>query len=691
MRLSKDPMFACCIMFPTDRELAAGTSDIDLGDIAEDSFQGFPLRCARVVRLDRDPGRIAADLASCGFNAAHIVGFCGSNFTAADIRSPRFVALTRALHDRKMSVGVCIPFADTVDNALTRADPRMHQLLHDGKRPYVRFDPGLSRPPYPTYIIDYGCAAFVRFARGLVEAARDAGLDYIDYAEPDYWPAENNGYGEYLAAAWWKATGSPLPFPSTLRHRLFMEDYHVASMKKISAHAHRHGLADHMTASPLAHVPYLICQNYGKYASTGITELSSTYHFLFGLGWKEKLARRYGIDCAAHRISSLGCMETRSMRGWEERHATYLVPGQSLPALTYANALDQQMLLHNMDVVFWEYPSIQHNYYETTDPVLPSEEAWQALRAVFSEKSARYMSLPAAFHAAVPDPEALIFFSKRGVYADPAEDRATPCAYAAALRLMRVAVQPLFLYAEHMAPLASRKYHPRILLVDEHHPVPPDGWKRIDAWLARGSRVVVYGGAAGLDWETGSPLPAFAGGFRRLFGVKAGPPHGRFAEDLCPLDVMIPEALKPAAFSPGPGAVVIARAAGRPFATMKKAGDGSLAVYVGMPLCELPGGFIAQLCARLLDRAGGRKVTIDSPLDVEHCLYRSPGLSYLAVKNHSNETRTTRFEVATGWKPSRITELITGASVRVDGFRAGRTAFADAPDPNSVRIYELAR
>jgi hypothetical protein len=691
VRLSKDPVFACVIMVPTDRELAWGTSDIHLGGIPEDSFQGFPLRAARVVRRRRDPRLVASDLAACGFNTALLVGFCGSNFTPGDLRSPRFLALTRALKTQGFAVGVCIPFADTVDNQLTRADPRMHQRRWDGKEPFVRFDPDLERPPCPIFIIDFGCAPFVQFARELIDAACDAGMDFIDFAEPDYWPTEENGHGLYLEAAWRAATGLPLPHPGTLRHRLFMEDYHLAAMKEISAHAHRRGLQDHLTASPLGHLPYHVCQNYGKYASTSITELSSTYHYLYGLGWKERLSRSYGIDCTEHRVSSLGCMEVRSMRRWEERHATYLVPGQSLPATTYANALDQQMFLHNMDVIFWEYPSIRRNYYESTDPWAPPGKAWLALRRLFSQKSRAYLSLPPAFHSAVPAPEALVFYSKRGVYVRPSTDEATPCAYAASLRLMKGGIQPLFLYAEDLAPLETRGYSPRILLVDEHNPVPPGGWKRIAAWLARGSRVVIYGGSPGREWASGSPRSAFDAEFSTLFGVRAGSPRGRAREDLCPVTFPLPPGIRGRAFVPGPRTTIIARAGGRALVSSRSLPEGSRAVYVALPLCELPTTSLAVFCAWLLSESGGRSVTVESPLDIEHCLYRSPGATWLSVKNHSVESRTTRFTVAAGFRPTSVRELLRGEPLRLAARSRGSVTFEDMPGPNSVSIYEIAR
>ncbi|HET6487260.1 MAG TPA: hypothetical protein VFH83_12610, partial [Spirochaetia bacterium] len=571
MTLARDPMFCCVIMYPTDRELAMGLSDIHLGSFSEKSFQGFPLRAAKVVRQDRPAAQIAADLASCGFTAALLVGFCGSNFTPEDIRSARFVRLTKALAARGMTVGVCIPFADTVDNQLTRADPRMHQLRHDGKRPYIRFDPEITRPPYALYTIDYGSESFIRFAQEIVLAARDAGMSFIDFAEPDYWPTEGNGYGSYLEEAWRKRYKEPLPYPSDPRHRLFMEDYHLESLRRITAFAHEHGIRTHLTASPLGHAPYHICQNYGKYSTTEITELSSTYHHTYGLAWRDRIQRRYGVRFGDHRLSTIGCLEARGMRGWDERHATYLVPGQSLPAETCANALDQQMFLHNMDVVFWEYPSIRTNYYETDDPWFTGEKAWHALRDLFRQRSEQYRALPATFHRAHHFPEALVYFSKRGVYAEEAEDRTTPCAYATALKLQSENVLPAFLFAERLAPLESTRHEARLLLMDEHHPVSMQGWTRIRRWLGRGRRVVVYGGEPGWRWEMDGPRKGFAPEMERLFGVQKGGtliPGGRVVP-APPLDPL-PQGMQRVEVSARRGVRTLQSADGRPFVYLKR-------------------------------------------------------------------------------------------------------------------------
>ena len=78
-------------------------------------------------------------------------------------------------------------------------------------------------------------------------------------------------------------------------------------------------------------------------------------------------------------------------------------------------------------------------------------------------------------------------------------------------------------------------------------------------------------------------------------------------------------------------------------------------------------------------------------MDVEHCLYRGPGRKWLAVKNHSVESRTSRFTVATGFRPGSIRELLSDAPIDLEGFAGGCATFALMPEPNSVRIYELGR
>ena len=65
------------------------------------------------------------------------------------------------------------------------------------------------------------------------------------------------------------------------------------------------------------------------------------------------------------------------------------------------------MFLQNMDLIFWEYPSIKENYYETAETWISSRKAWPELKAMFKEKAEKYRSLPADFHRANPVPEAL--------------------------------------------------------------------------------------------------------------------------------------------------------------------------------------------------------------------------------------------------------------------------------------------
>lgn len=690
MTLGKDPMFACCIMYPTDRELEVGITDIHLGAFAEDGFQGFPLRAARIVRRHRPAAVIADDLVACGFNTVFLVGFCGSNFTPRDLRSPRFVELTRELHARRMTVGVCIPFADTVDNALTRSDPDMYQRRHDGKRTFIRFDAALEEPPYPLYNIDYGCERFIAFAMQLVVAARDAGMDFIDYAEPDYWPTEENGYGGHLAEAWRARYGRPLPYPSTPEHRFFMEDYHIDALRRISAFAHEQGLGDHLTASPMGHVTRLIGQNYGKYSTTAITELSSTYHPEYGRGWAVLLRERYGITGSGHRVSSLGCLETRAMRDDRERHATYLVPGQSLPPETCAEAVDQQMYLHNMDLVFWDYPSLRENYYETTEPWFGGDEAWVRLSALLRAKAERYRALPSRYHHATPRPEALVLYSKRGVHAEPAEDAATPCVYATALKLQAEQVLPGFLFPEHLEPLSDDRGDARVLLVDQHQPTSPDTWAGVRAWLRKGSRAVVYGGAPGWRWDLGGRHRVFPAEVERLFGVQRGrAPRSAKATKESPWGLPPPVRSEIQGVVPSAAAKVVAWSAGRPFVTLKRLPGGSLAVYIAAALCELPQVYLARMTAWLLDTVGGRRLTVESPVDLETRLYEGEGSWFVALKNHSAEQRTARFAVATRNAPTRVEELMEAGPTLSFEHRDGWTIFRDAPPPSAVRIYEI--
>lgn len=691
MRISKGPVFGCCLMYPTDRELEIGTTDVDLSLFAEDSFQGFAMRAAKVTRRHRPAGKIADDLMACGFNVALIVGFCGSNFRPEDIRSNRFVELVRECKRRGIDVGVCIPFADTVDNYLTRQDPKMHQLTRDGKRPYVRFDPAIEKPPCPIYIIDYGCEKFIQFAREIVLAAKDAGMSFIDYAEPDYWPTENNGYGAYLAEAYHKKYGRPLPYPSNLQHRQFMEDYYIGSLKRISEFAHRHGIMDHLTASPMGHSPYHICQNYGKYSTTAITQLSSTYHPGYGFTWRDRIRRRYDVNSPGHRFSSIACFEVRYMRGWGERHATYLVPGQSLPVGTYANALDQQMFLQNMDIFFWEYPSIRENYYETAEKWISSRKAWPELKAMFKAKSEKYRLLPSSFHGASPVPAALVYYSKRSVYMDPRKDRSTPCAYATALKLQGEHLHPGFLYPEYLHPLENRKYQANMLLIDEHQSVSEEVWGRIRRWLAKGSRVVIYGGRPGREWDTGREQRRFSPEMERLFGIRWAK-CGRNLRMLTPrpLNLCLPSVMAGLDVRPAGNTQVLMCVREKPFVTIRSFARQSFAVYIAGPICELPATFLSELCSWLLHRAGKKTITVSGPLDVETCLFRNGTTFYLTVKNHSGEKRCMKFGVGNGRKPKRITELMTGTSVQEFSYSEGRTAFADVPDANSVRIYEVA-
>src|SRR5204862_5599041 len=136
--------------------------------------------------------------------------------------------------------------ADTYDNRLSRQFPHIRQRTFDGKHPYVGWDALNGHPN-----IDYGSDEFITFARESIDALRELGVRAIEFAEPDHYPLDDNGYGESLSRAWTAANGTPPPHPTTVEHRTFMEDRHLAGIRAISDYAHTRGMVDHLTERPL--------------------------------------------------------------------------------------------------------------------------------------------------------------------------------------------------------------------------------------------------------------------------------------------------------------------------------------------------------------------------------------------------------------------------------------------------------
>jgi len=309
---------------------------------------------------------------------------------------------------------------------------------------------------------------------------------------------------------------------------------------------------------------------------------------------------------------------------------------------------------------------------------------------MFKSKVEKYMSLPADYHRAIPVPEALVYYSKRGVYASPKTDKTTPCAYATVLKLQAENIPVGFLYPEYMEPLAGRKYDANMLLIDEHHPVSKGGWRDIRKWLAKGGRVVIYGGKPGCDWDTAAEQKKFPKEMEQLFGVKLAKCGRHFRKiDPSPIDKPLPSVMSGLDVTPMGNATVLKLAGGKPFVTINETGRKSLAVYVAAPICELPVAFLSRLCTWLLKQVGKKIVSVNTPLEVEVCLYKNEGKFYVAAKNHSCEKRRAEFGIKTGWRPRKITELMHEAPVKGYRFSKGKTVFSDVPDANSVRIYEI--
>jgi len=298
--------------------------------------------------------------------------------------------------------------------------------------------------------------------------------------------------------------------------------------------------------------------------------------------------------------------------------------------------------------------------------------------------------LSSGFHKAIPVPEALVYYSKRGVYADPENDTTTPCAYVTALKLQGEHVPPGFLYPENMQPLENKNYNANLLLIDEHQPVSKAGWGSIHKWLAKGSRVAIYGGKAGLDWDTGKEQKRFLPEMEQIFGVKLAKAVRPFRMlKNGPGILRLPSLAVGLDIKPTGNTQVLLCVKDKPFVTIRQLARKSFAVYIAGPTCELPAPFLSKLCTWLLQRVGEKLLSVKGPLDVETCLFRHGIKRYLTVKNHSNEKRCMTFGVSTSQKTGRITDLMTAKRITAFRYSDGKTLFTDALDANSVQIYEV--
>lgn len=655
-KLSVDPLTCCCMLWASDEHKKTS---------------------GNLHRWARPAEEIADDIARCGFNAVIVSGIGGSNLKPEDIRSRRYRGLLDACHERGLLVGHGLPFADTRDNMLTRNDGRLHQLTREGKKSAT------CGGESPLYVIQYGAWSFLDFAKGVIDAASEVGIDFFDYAEPDYYPDKDNGYGEYIRRAYYDAFGEELPHPSTLKHRNFMEDYNLHGLKELSDYIHGKNLADHLTASPVGHSPYAICQNYGKYSNTPITELSNTYHHSFGRGMQEMLYGRLGRRYSPYRISGVECVAVRSMGDWRQRGGTYLGCGSHYPPESYGFAIDEQLFLHNTDIFFWEYPAIRDGGYGQEESGFDQKKKWQALQAILSERFAGYQRLPEEYHRAIPSPEVLLVYSKRGEYISPG--MTWSAFFDLSLKLQESNIPYGVLYPERLKVLEEPYCKASMVVIDQSQPISTECWNMLMSWMKRG-KVVLYAGNPGYDWD-GNKLGRFPGQFRELFGIRQGEGTEKTDGASSRLSLGLHGEYKPVAIHALDGTEVIFRRNCTPLITLKGTDGNGYAAYSAIPLASLHGPDFSRLCRYLLSIVAGRQLAVEAAIEVEICAYENGKATFIAARNHCGETGIVKFSLR-GVRPDGIEECVDGRRIpfHADG---ENLQFQDIFAPYRVKIYCL--
>ncbi|MEK9139375.1 MAG: hypothetical protein AAB393_19835, partial [Bacteroidota bacterium] len=305
------PKFIMFYLFPVDSILKDQNTTVETIDRSNICLSRDPDVARRCLHLFHHipPEEIINDLKEMGLTGLACVGVDGASIAVDDIKTKRYSELIRKCHEAGLMFIHAFPFADTYHNDLTGKYPHIKQKNFEGKHPYVGWDEVNGH-----FNIDYGSNEFIDFCKRSIDALRELGVKFIDYAEPDHYPIPDNGYGDSLVKAWTEQSGQPAPHPPTIEYRRFMEDRNLRGVHEIGSYAHQQGMADHLTASPLCHVSPLICHNYGKYSKTNISQLSTTYHAHFAYNVAEYMDRELQMHLLPAQADGIGCIESKSMR-----------------------------------------------------------------------------------------------------------------------------------------------------------------------------------------------------------------------------------------------------------------------------------------------------------------------------------------------------------------------------------------
>jgi len=621
------PKFIMFYLYPIDsilRDKKVTVDSIDRGDICLSKDPDIARRCLHLFQ-HVPPDEIVRDLNEMRLTGLACVGLDGASIAIDDIKSERYKELIRKCHEAGLMFIHAFPFADTYSNDLTKNLQHIKQKNFQGRHPYVGWDEVNGH-----FNIDYGSDEFIEFCKKSIDALRELGVEIIDYAEPDHYPIPDNGYGESLVNAWTEQTGQPAPHPPTLEYRRFMEERNLHGVREIGKYAHSKGMADHLTSSPLCHGSPLICQNFGKYGKTEITQLSTTHHAHYGYNVAEYMDRFLQMHVLPAQADGIGCIESKSMRSWSERHAVYLGCGQGLPLERIGDFLNSAVLMHQMDFFMWDYGNFRNQSMYLYNRFENPEEKFTKIKQLVRSTIDTYFELPLAYREAKVVPDALVLYAKEGDYLRYIdEDLSRPAAwtslYSIAFRLQFSDIPFMFAYDEYPEVLANDGRDVPLLIVDGAQPLSRPFVDAAVKWFGKGKSILL-GGMLGeqhnlllrtlidrlgetLDMESSE-----VSDLRDAEYLHAQPSISTFG-----WQCLLKWNKEPIAFARGNAST-------------------GIIVYSLVPISRLAREDLQRICSIVLDEVKHQRLQISGSLKREVVKYQGADTSFLAIKNQTGET-----------------------------------------------------
>lgn len=613
-------------LFPIDsilRDKEVTIDSIDRSNLCLSKDREVARRCLHLFH-HVPPDEIVTDLKDTGMTGLACVGVDGASIAVEDIRSERYTELIRKCREAGLMFIHAFPFADTYHNDLTKKHPHITQRNFEGKTPFVGWDEENGH-----LNVDYGSDEFIEFCKASINALHELGVKIIDFAEPDHYPIPDNGYGESLVNAWAKQARQPPPHPPTLAYRRFMEDRNLRGVKAIGDYARQQGMSNHLTASPLCHSSALICQNYGKYSRTEVSQLSTTYHAHYGYNVSEYMDRFLQMHVLPAELDGIGCVESKSMRSWSERHAVYLGCGQGLALERIEDFLNCTVLMHQMDFFMWDYGNFRnqsmylHNRFE--DPTEKFSRIKQLVRSTIDT----YFDLPLPYREANVAPDALVLYAKQGDYLRYIdEDQTRPSAwgslYSIAFHLQSSDIPFMFAYDEYPEILETDGRKVPLLIIDGVQPLSREFADAAAHWFGKG-KIILLGGEIG-DQHT-FLLRSLTERLQRPFPIEPSEIETPRDAEYLYAQPSIPTSNWQPLLTWNGKAIIYAR--GSP-AT-------GILVYSSVPLCRLARKDLQRICGIVFDHVKHTCVQVDGLLEHEVVRYLGKETSFFAIKNHTGE------------------------------------------------------